>query len=60
MTDDALFFFFRFIPVYFDSDFESGIPALTEAGLKALEQELLEEGEYPLEPVTIAIGKAES
>ncbi|KAH8101780.1 hypothetical protein BXZ70DRAFT_931897 [Cristinia sonorae] len=45
----------KFVPVYFESDIETGIPTLTEAGRKALEDELKEEGEYPLEesaPVT--------
>lgn len=40
----------RFIPKYFDSDIDSGIPILTEEGRKALEEELKEEGPYPLEP----------
>ncbi|KAK7684905.1 hypothetical protein QCA50_011738 [Cerrena zonata] len=40
----------KFIPKYFDSDIDSGIPILTEEGRKALEEELKEEGPYPLEP----------
>ncbi|KZT70421.1 hypothetical protein DAEQUDRAFT_725323 [Daedalea quercina L-15889] len=39
----------QFVPNYFESDIESGIPRLTEAGRKALEEELKEEALYPLE-----------
>lgn len=39
----------QFAPQYFESDIESGIPKLTEAGRQALEEELKEEALYPLE-----------
>ena len=39
----------RFVPSYFDSDIESGIPKLTEAGRQAIEEEMKEEALYPLE-----------
>ncbi|TCD62694.1 hypothetical protein EIP91_006554 [Steccherinum ochraceum] len=42
----------KFIPVYFDGDYESGIPILTPEGRAALEEEFKEEGEYPLEPIS--------
>ncbi|OCH91257.1 hypothetical protein OBBRIDRAFT_887067 [Obba rivulosa] len=38
-----------FVPKYFESDISSGIPTLTAAGQQALEEELKEETEYPLE-----------
>ncbi|CAL1708602.1 unnamed protein product [Somion occarium] len=40
-----------FVPKYFEPDLDSGIPTLTEEGRKALEEELKEEGPYPLESV---------
>lgn len=33
---------FRFIPTYFDGNWVSGIPTLTEEGRKAVEEELRE------------------
>ncbi|KAH9835322.1 uncharacterized protein C8Q71DRAFT_710027 [Rhodofomes roseus] len=39
----------QFVPNYFESDVDSGIPKLTEAGRQALEEELKEEALYPLE-----------
>ncbi|KAI0075964.1 hypothetical protein K474DRAFT_1663609 [Panus rudis PR-1116 ss-1] len=44
----------KFVPKYFEDDLESGIPTLTEAGRKALEEEIKEQGPYPLEPITEA------
>lgn len=35
-------FAFRFIPSYFDKDFSSGIPILSEEGRNAVEEELRE------------------
>ena len=39
------FFFYgvRFIPVYFEKNIDSGIPTLTPAGQKAIEEELTAE-----------------
>jgi len=41
----------QFVPRYFESDLESGIPTLTAEGIQALEEELMEgvEAGYPLE-----------
>lgn len=39
----------RFVPKYFESDYEAGQPTLTEAGWLALEEELKEDIVYPLE-----------
>lgn len=41
----------RFVPSYFESDLESGIPKLTDAGRQAMEEEMEEEALYPLEDV---------
>ncbi|THH30565.1 hypothetical protein EUX98_g3621 [Antrodiella citrinella] len=40
-----------FVPVYFDGNLDDGIPVMTEAGRKALEEEFHEDGEYPLESI---------
>lgn len=42
MLDYELDTTFRFIPTYFDKDFTSGIPVLTDEGRKAVEEELRE------------------
>lgn len=34
---------YRFIPKYFEKDIESGMPRLTEAGRRAVEEELKED-----------------
>lgn len=39
----------RFIPVYFEKDIDSGIPQLTVEGRRAVEEELSESSQYPLE-----------
>lgn len=39
----------EFIPIYFEKDVESGIPQLTAEGRKAVEEELAESCQYPLE-----------
>lgn len=39
----------RFIPVYFQKDIDNGIPQLTAEGRKAVEEELAEGPQYPLE-----------
>lgn len=41
----------EFIPVYFEKDFDGGIPRLTAEGRKAVEEELSEDSQYPLETV---------
>ena len=40
---------YRYIPKYFVWDEETGIPELTDAGLKALEEEMKEEAAHPIE-----------
>lgn len=39
----------RFIPVYFEKDIDGGVPRLTAEGRKAVEEELAESSQYPLE-----------
>lgn len=39
----------QFVPKYFESDFESGLPTLTAEGHQALDEELKEDIVYPLE-----------
>jgi len=39
----------EFIPVYFEMDIDDGIPQLTAEGRKAVEEELSESSQYPLE-----------
>jgi len=39
----------EFIPVFFEKDIDSGIPQLTAEGRKAVEEELAESSQYPLE-----------
>jgi hypothetical protein len=34
------FFFFRFVPKFFETDIQSGVPTLTQAGRVALEAEI--------------------
>ncbi|THG95184.1 hypothetical protein EW026_g6426 [Hermanssonia centrifuga] len=41
----------QFVPVYFESNIDSGIPVITPEGRRALEEELKEEGSHPLEPI---------
>lgn len=64
MSDLALFLPFgvfahgrhcRFVPKYFESDIESGIPKLTEAGRRALEEEMQEDSLHALEPIPEAV-----
>ena len=45
---------YRFIPQYFESDIDSGIPVLTPEGKKALEEEFSEPGPHPLERIPVA------
>ncbi len=39
------FFFYRFVPKYFEQDIQNGVPTLTQAGRVALEAELKYEDE---------------
>ncbi len=39
----------RFVPKYFESDIDSGMPTLTAEGWKAIEEELGEDGPHALE-----------
>ncbi len=48
---------FRFIPRYFDSDIDSGIPTLTGEGHSALYEELNEEVVHPLEDIPQDFGR---
>jgi hypothetical protein len=41
----CFFFFYRFVPKYFEKDIQSGVPTLTQAGRVALEAELKYEDE---------------
>ncbi|CCM01209.1 uncharacterized protein FIBRA_03257 [Fibroporia radiculosa] len=45
----------QFVPKYFESDYETGIPILTAEGQKALEEELKEDIIYPLESIDAAL-----
>lgn len=44
----------RFVPKYFESEYDEGIPTITVEGRKALEHELSDEAEHPLEPFKVA------
>lgn len=48
----------RFIPRYFDSNFDSGIPTLTDEGYKALHEEMKEEAGHTLEDVPENFGRS--
>lgn len=44
----------RFVPKYFESEYDDGIPTITAEGRKALEHELSDEAEHQLEPFKVA------
>jgi hypothetical protein len=52
VTDEDTLLHSRFVPVYFEKDIDSGIPVLTDAGRKAIEEELQDDdsNEEPLTP----------
>lgn len=42
----------RFVPQFFEKDISTGVPTLTAAGRKAIEEEMQEEMPHTMEPAT--------